>query len=218
MVNLKINGVKCKVFTRWEEVDTSRLLASNESTIRDEIKALSTIPHNFIDKADDVQLFPFVTLISFIYEAEMIPAIKADPINIKSYNLFEKAKKACSQGKPYQKLLRVAKVYYPDEKNVVRLIGLGLSIVHQIAVFLEHYQDMIEDPGDPLKVQAGVEELTAFGHWGTAFNLAGHDLEKVDRVLEMPTIKVYTALHYSWRESKFREAYLELKYPKKKPT
>ena len=104
MVNLKINGVKCKVFTRWEEVDLSELIkprfddegSPRAINSRDEIKSLSTIPHDLIDRADQVQLFPFFTLISFIHEAELIPAIKADPINIKSYNLFEQAKKSMS--------------------------------------------------------------------------------------------------------------------------
>jgi hypothetical protein len=116
--------------------------------------------------------------------------------------------------KPYRKLLNVAMLYYPEEKNPVRLIGLGLSIINQIAVFLETYEEMLYSEPEPEAVSAGVENLSAFGSWGTAFVLSGKDPLKVNEILQRPAIEIYTALFYSWKESRYQKALMEARLKK----
>src|SRR5215204_45507 len=121
--------------TRWEEVDPVKL--SDCADFREELKCLTTVPHDTIDRASEVQLFPIYTVISFIHECEQLPAIQALDVSALSYEKLEIAKiELSTDHKPYRKLLNVAMLYYPSVAEPVQLIGLGISIVSQIAVFL----------------------------------------------------------------------------------
>jgi hypothetical protein len=213
MVSATINGHECEIKTSWDEVNVLELAQCND--FKDECKLLTTIPHDIIEQATETQLFPIYTLFSFIDEAELFREVEAVPVDRDSYEHLELAKMALREGKPYKKIIKSALVYYPEEKETVRLIGLGISIVNQIALFLSNYEDMIKDPPDSTSEAAGIEELSAFGAWGTAFNLAGKDLMKVGDIMKRPAIEVYTALYYSWKESKYIKRYYELKNPKK---
>lgn len=213
MVRVKINGHECQVKTSWDEISALDLAECN--SFQDELKLLTTIPHEIIEQATDTQLFPIYTLFSFIDESEVFSEMPAIQIDREPYEKLEIAKMHLREGKAYKKIIKSALVYYPEEKETVRLIGLGISIVNQISLFLSNYEDMITDPPDSVSEQAGIEELSAFGAWGTAFNLAGRNILKVGDVMKRPAIEVYTALYYSWKESRYTKRYYELKYPKK---
>jgi hypothetical protein len=214
MIQVRLNGVSYNICNTWGDVDLNKLVECETS--KDELIALSDIPRKLVYKYEDLQLFPLYTLISFIHESELLPYVDAGDISLMSYNLFEQGKKAISEGKPYQRIIKAGKIYFPEEKNSVRLIGLGLSILNQIALFLENYRDMLEDPPEKNAVEAGIEELSGFGHWGTAYNLVGRDLFKIDQMLALPAIKVYTALHYSWKEAKYQKRKYDLDHPPRK--
>lgn len=214
MVRAVINGTDCNILTKWEEVDPFKL--SDCQDFRDELKCLTTVPHKIIDCAEEVQLFPLYTAISFIHECEMMPALQAVDIEKAPYEKMEIAKGELSTDhKPYRKILNVAMLYYPEEKKPVRLIGLGLNIVDQIAIFLSHYEDMLHSEPDAEETNAGIEDLSAFGSWGTAFVLSGKDPLRVYEVMQRPAIEIYTALYYSWKESRYQKALIEAKYKKK---
>jgi hypothetical protein len=89
-----------------------------------------------------------------------------------------------------------------------------VSIVSQIAVFLKNYEEM-QTPPDSQEISAGVETLSAFGAWGTVFNLAQRDLMKVREIFSKPAIEVYTALLYSYREAEYQKKLFDIKHPKK---
>jgi hypothetical protein len=212
MVRVRINGVQYKVCTQWDEVDTDKLFQCE--TFRDELKALTTIPANVIDRATEMQLWPLYTCVSFIDDLDTMPFLEALNVEAARYEQLELAKTFLQTGKPYRKIIGAARVYYPEEKNPVRLIGLGVSVVTQIAVFLKNYEEMATPP-DSQEVSAGVESLGAFGAWGTVFNLAGRDLLKVREIFAKPAIEVYTALLFTYREAEYQKKLFELRHPKK---
>jgi hypothetical protein len=216
MVQVKINGVQYNICSSWSEVDKAKLMACDNP--KQELKALSNIPSELIDKAPDTQLFPLFTVISFIHDVDIIAEVQALDIPVKScYNSFEKAKKLLLSDKPKNhRLIGVASIYYPGEKDLVRLIGLGRSIDSQIALFLEVYLEMFEEKPTDNQISAGIEGLSVFSHWGVAYTMAGRDLERMNRILfNTPVIEVYTALHYSWREAKYNKRLWELEHPPK---
>jgi hypothetical protein len=223
MVTVAINDKKYQVKTRWQEVEVEKLLQVHRdadgnvipTTSKHELKALSNIPHEIIDKAEDLQLFPLYTLISFIHEAELLPIREALIVDKEQYRRFEAAKAALKVGKPYQKILSAAMVFYPEEKNPVQLVGLGLDIINQIALFLESYQEMVNAKPEGNEVEAGIEELGMFGFWGTAYVMAGRDLLKLDAIMSKPAIEVYTALFYSFKEAQYNKRKWELDHPPK---
>jgi len=213
MVKVKVNGKEYRVQTRWEEVDPCRL--SDCADFRAEIACLTDIPADLINRASETSLFPIYTLISFIHECETMPAIQAFHVEREPYEKMEIAKMELTSGhKPYRKLLNVAMLYYPKEKDSVRLIGLGINIISQIAVFLEGFDDMIHAEPDEEEANAGISDLSMFGAWGTAFVLAGKDPIKVKAVLQLPAIEVYTALYYSWKESKYQKELIKARTKK----
>jgi hypothetical protein len=213
MVKATINGVDCKIMTTWSEVDPVRL--SDAADFREELKCLTDVPRETIDRASETQLFPLYTVISFIHECEQMPAIQALDVPRETYEKLEIAKiELSSDHKPYRKILNVAMLYYPDEKNPVRLIGLGINIINQIAVFLEGFEDMLYSEPSTEEITAGVEDLSAFGSWGTAFVLSGKDPLKVNEIMQRPAIEIYTALYYSWKESKYQKALMEARTKK----
>lgn len=214
MVRVAINGSEYLVSTSWEEADIDKLLACED--FKDELKCLTTLPHELIDKASMVQLWPVYTCLSFIDDVEAIEPLPALSVEDAPYEQIELAKTFMSGlSKPYKKILNAARVYYPGEKNTVQLIRLGVSIVSQIAVFLKYYQSMNKDKPTFNEQIAGVEELGKFGSWGTVYNLANRDITKMEEIFKMPAIKVYTTLFYSWKESQYQKKLFELNHPPK---
>jgi hypothetical protein len=182
---------------------------------REELKCLTTVPHDIINRASETQLFPIYTVITFIHECEQMPAMQALDVSILPYEKLDIAKlELATDHKPYRKLLNVAMLYYPAVADPVQLIGLGISIVSQIAVFLEGFEDMLTSEPETEEVNAGVEDLSAFGSWGTAFALSGKDPLKVNEILQRPAIEIYTALYYSWKEAKYQKALMEARAKK----
>lgn len=213
MVNLKINGSSYKICTAWSDCDPIKL--SDCSTFKDELEILSTIPRDLIDRADDVQLFPLRTLISFIDEVENMPVIESLSIAEHKYEALEIAKRElATDHKPYRKILNIAMFYYPEEKNPVRLIGHGLHLINQIANFLSSYEDMLFSEPESDEINAGLETLSVFGSWGTAYVMAGKNPLEVQKILDSPAELIYTSLYYNWNEARYQKALMEAKYKK----
>lgn len=216
MISVTLNGNSYKVCTKWEEVDIDKIIACKD--FRDELKTLTTISHDLIDKCTHEQLWPIYTLISFIDDFDLMPYSEATDIEKRWYIKFEAARQGTLTGKPYKKIIMAAKAYYPKETDPVKLIGLGVSIIHQISVFLANYQEMTEDEPERDEKAAGIEELSGFGSFGTVYNLAGKDLLKLKSIYHTSLIEVYTALHYSWKEAKYQKRLFEIRNPKKPKT
>lgn len=213
MVKVRINGTEYQVQTDWKEVDPDKIMICEN--FKEELEAMSDIPKEIIEKASELQLFPFYTLISFIQDVEGFPAMQAVDIREESYEKLEQTKKRIQTGKTYNKILKAARTYYPEEKNPVRLVSLGISIVHQISLFLEKYTEMIESEHDNDEIVAGIDTLDAFGSFGTAYNLAGKNVLQIQAVLNMPALRVYEVLRYNFRESKYMKRLFDIKNPRK---
>jgi hypothetical protein len=214
MISIKINGETYEVCTKWEEVDPDKLLACDG--FKDELKALTTIPPDLIDKCTSDQLWPVYTLVSFIDDLDNMPYLQATDIEDRWYEKFELAKSGMKTGKSYKKILNAARAYYPKEKDPVKLIALGVSIIQQISLFLSHYEEMTHDEPEADESKAGIADLAAFGFVGTVYNLAGKDILKMKAIYHLPLLEVYTVLHYSWREAKYQKALFEIRNPRKK--
>lgn len=213
MVRVILNGTTYQIQTQWKEVDALRLATCED--FRDELKCLTTIPEEIINKATELQLWPVYTCLSFIDDLDSYPLEQAVAIDRQSYERLELARRALQTGKPYRKIINAALVYYPDLTDPVRLLGLGVSVVSQINVFLGNYRDMLEAGPDLRQEQAGIDQLAGFGAWAAAYNLGGRDLTKLSAVLELPAIKVYTALYYGWRESEYLKRLANIPLPKR---
>jgi hypothetical protein len=213
MVRVTINGTEYKIKTAWEEVNIEKLLT--RQTFRDELEHVSDIPRETINLLTDDQLFPFYTLTSFLDDMEAFEPIESVSVADSKYEQLELAKRYLKEGRQFQKVYRVGQVYYPDLKNTSELLGHGINIIGQIATFLANYEEMIKEPVEPDHEAAGIEELSAFGAFGTAFSLAGEDILKLDDIMETSALRIYTALYFNWKKSKFQQRLMDIKHPKK---
>lgn len=200
--------------SRWSDVDVEKLLTCQ--TFKDEIKALTDIPHELVDKWPDVQLFPIFTAMSFLTDLDLYPVYEAIVIEKEPFEQFELCRSAMEAGKTYVRAIAAAKVYYPEEKNAEKLLGYGVHIIDQVHQFLKFYEEMFKHEPDGDAEIAGIEKLAQFGSWGRAYILAGRDLLKTRELFKLPAIEVYTALLYNFRESKYQKALHEIQVARAK--
>lgn len=212
MVKVKINGTEYRIKTKWDEVEPDRLMSCDD--YKQELACMTDIPLEIIEKASESQIFPIYSLITFIDETDRFPDIQAVDIEKESYQKLELTKSQIQSGKTYTRVLKAGRIYYPDEKDVVRLLGLGVNIINQISVFLENYKEMISAEPDADEVWAGVETLSDFGAWGTAYVLADRNILNLQAVLDTPALRVYEALRYNFREAKYMKRLYEVKNKK----
>lgn len=210
MTTIKVSGESYKVCTAWSEVDPDLLMSAGEDA-KQELSFLSNIPLSVLDRVD---IIPLLTLTSFLDNPADV-LLESVEVNIPliedlEYQKLEQAKLFMKSGKLYTKLFRIARVYFPSEKNSVQLISIGLNILNQIEVFLSGYKEMYDEGLTTEQELAGFGKLSGFGAWGTAYTLAGQDPTKTNDILNMPAIEVYTVLFFNFLQSKAQKAYLEI--------
>jgi hypothetical protein len=210
MISVTINDVNYSLCSEWSEVDLPKLLAA--TNFKEDLLALSDLPKDLVELATDLQLFPLYTIISFIDDLQSIEMLPATSVAQGEYGQLEFAKQILQSDKrEAKKLLTIAMEYHKDEKNPVRLLGLGADIVSQIAKFLSHYKEMMDHEPDMEEEAAGIESLSDFGSFGTVYNLAQKDITKVRTIYAMKAIDVYTAIHFGFRENKYMTELAKIK-------
>jgi hypothetical protein len=200
--------------SRWEDVDVEKLLTCEN--FKDEIKALTNVPHDLVDRWSDIQLFPLFTAMSFLTDLELYPVVEALTIEKEPFEQFELCRSMMEAGKIYVRAIAAAKVYYPEEKSATRLLGYGVHIIGQVHTFLKFYEEMFKAEPEGDAEIAGIEKLAQFGSWGRAYILSGRDLIKTRELFKLPAIEVYTALLYNFREAKYQKALHEIQVARAK--
>lgn len=210
MIRVKVQGVEEVICSGWDDVtDLGKLLECKN--FRDELKLLSTIDRQLIDAADDEQLFPLYVTISFLEDPTTYPPCKALEIQLDTYDRLEQCKLAVNEGRLYQKAIKAAQIYYPQERNVGQLVGLGVDIIQQLAIFLASYTEVLRYRPTPQEQNAGINELAEMGTWGTVYVMAGKDLAKMKTILDQPAIQVYTAMVYNAKSAEYQKRLAEAK-------
>lgn len=209
MIDITINGKSYKVRTTWSEVSAEKLLSCSDS--RSEILATSNISADIIYKARTDQLFPIYTLISFLHDIGNYPlAADTKQIEFEDYDHLVQVSQVINErvNNPYQRSIRAAKVYYPDETDTLRLVSLGSSIVLQFHTFMSSYEELSKGANTKDSTD-WLERLQSMGAWGIAYVLAGRDITKMSAIFKMPAIQVYTAILYNFRESEHQKEILK---------
>lgn len=208
MVRVTVNGVEGVIASSWDDVTNIDKLLECKN-FRDELKLLSTIDRGLIDQVEESQLFPLFVAISFLEDPDTYPPLKALEIQLDTYDRLEQCKLAVSEGKLYQRSIKAAKIYYPQEVNAGRLVGLGVDIIQQLAIFLASYTEDLKYLPTPQEQNAGINDLAALGTWGTVYVMAGKDLSKMKEILNQSALQVYTAMVYNARSSKYERKLVE---------
>lgn len=217
MVKVHVNGNKYNVATSFKDVKSLEALMEC-NTVFKELQVVTDIPYELLTMMNETQMFAISHLTGFLDSLDDLEYFCVDvevvDIQTESYEKFELARQGMV-GKLYQQLYKIAKVYYPEEKNTQKLLSIGYKLYVSIAKFLEIYKEMYEKTADDDEIAAGVERLNAFGPFAVAYNLAGRDLLKLNEILAQPLLSVYTALHFNFIEAQYMTALHEIRYPTK---
>ena len=210
MVRIKIRGKKLNCPNRWSEIpDISKLIECSD--LRQEIEFMTGAS---LEGITDDQIFPLITLTSFVEEFDL-PPIECANVNSESYYKMEEAKKILKMdGRAYKKLYFLSKLYHPDRTETVQILSTGKNILDHINLFLSAYEDMFSYEPEQDEINAGIEELSAFSALATLYNLAGQDLLKIDQVGNSPAVVVYSVLMYEFKKSEYQKRINEIRYPK----
>jgi hypothetical protein len=226
MVKVKIGDKHYSLPTRWEEVDIALLMDCTNP--KEELSILGKIPPREISQLTSNQLFSLYQIIEFTNDHESLDGVLIEisctqtykgetgpMIDFSSWEKLSKARKAI-EPQYHKTYYNLAKIYYPDEKNTLNILSLGYKLLEQLNTFLGAYEEMFNDPYEADELDAGVEELNQFDIFGTAFSLAGEDILKMDEVLQMPAVVIYTALYYSFKKRKYQENLMKIREEKRK--
>jgi hypothetical protein len=213
MISVRIQGNKYSIAENIYEVDIHRLIKA--SSEREELAAISDIPLSLVARLDLDTFLPLIEFLNADYDYVSLD-VKCKNVSQEPYEKLELAKKAMQDHeKLYMQVYHVAAVYHPERKKSIPIFQTGINLIHQIGLFLDEFAEMNQEEPDSFEKAAGIDKLTELGSFGTAYNLAGKDLTKMDAITEMPAVVVYTALLYNYRESKYMDELNRLKYPPK---
>lgn len=210
-LSIVINGKDYWIHSTWNGIDLENLIKA--CTLQQELAALSNIPIEVLNSATDESLWPLYTVISFI-DSPQIYEVHAVSVALGKYEEIEQAKKYLRGGRVFRQLINVAKVYYPDETDPLKLLSLGANLTKQIEVFLSQFKDMIEEQPTGEEERAGASDLAAFESFGTVMSLAQDDITKMRAIFAMPAQEVYLSLRYAWVKNKYQKALMANKTQK----
>jgi hypothetical protein len=226
MVKIHIGGKPYKLPTKWEEIDIHLLMGC--TTPKEELSILGNIPPREINQLTHNQLFSLYQIIEFTHDHESLDGVlkeisctqiyKDDVGPMIDFSSWEKLSKARKVIEPqyHKTYYNLAKIYFPSEKDTINILSLGYKLLEQLNTFLGSYEEMFNEPYEDDEVNAGVEDLNGFDIFGTAFTLAGEDILKMDEVLQMPAVVIYTALYYSFKKRKYQENLMKIREDKRK--
>lgn len=212
MINVKIKGESYSIVSNIYECDIHKLVkAENE---REELVAISDIPRAVVAFLDIETFLPLIEFLNSDYDYTSTD-IKCADVSNESYEKLELAKIAIQNNdKIYRQVYEVAKIYHPDRKKSTTVFKTGINLINQINLFLDEYSEMYEEGPSMEEQQAGIEELSKMGAWGTLYALSGKDVTKIGQLAQMPAIEIYNALLQNYRESKYMDALYKIKNPK----
>ena len=210
MVKIKIRGKRYNCPTKWGEVKDLAGLCT-KSTLRDEINFLTG---SDLEGIPDDQVFPLITLTSFLEEFDL-PTVEAADVNAESYFKMQSARGILTlPGRAYIKLYQLCKLYHPERTETVQILSTGAILLDRITLFLSAYEEMFAYEPEAEEIQAGIEELSGLSAFATVYNLAGKDILKMDAVGESTAAIVYGALFYNFKEAEYQKRLNEIRYPK----
>jgi hypothetical protein len=218
MIKLKVQKREITIKTSFNDCTVNDLEAIGERTVENVIKALTDLPHEWIDRIDsETKLFIF-GMAEFLDDLEFLNVPNPEKIidvGECSFENIEIIKQAMNANPQHHNVIPlICRRYMGNEwvdsnnKNVLKVYSQGLQIFDSFRVFMERHKELNElfetQNGDDL-TEAGIEALESFGIFGTIYQICDGKPWLFDSLLQAKAEPVYMALRYSKAQSMFQD-------------
>ena len=227
MIELKINDKPYSIKTEWSEFsfkEYAALFKIADKPLVEKISLYSGLPVAIVSQLSLEQLSFVCEAISFIEQPEnalIFAEAYTDDLNIgkRTYKELEQSLIFIRNiGSPLAAIDKVVSVYYGEdisEHPLLKVLGKGVHVLNLISKFMLEFKRLNEYEPTIEELEAGVEELSKFGFFGTSVQLARKYGQTHDQVLNMPAREVYTTLLYDFEQSEVERKLNQIRSRKK---
>lgn len=227
MIELKINDKPYSIKTEWSEFsfkEYAALFKIADKPLVEKISLYSGLPVAIVSQLSLEQLSFVCEAISFIEQPEnalIFAEAYSDELNIgkRTYKELEQSLIFIRNiGSPLAAIDKVVSVYYGEdisEQPLLKVLGKGQHVLNLISKFMLEFKRLNEYEPTIEELEAGVEELSKFGFFGTSVQLARKYGQTHDQVLNMPAREVYTTLLYDFEQSEVERKLNQIRSRKK---
>ena len=213
MIELKINDKPYSIKTEWSEFsfkEYAALFKIADKPLVEKISLYSGLPVAIVSQLSLEQLSFVCEAISFIEQPEnalIFAEAYSDELNIgkRTYKELEQSLIFIRNiGSPLAAIDKVVNVYYGEDisdQPLLKVLGKGQHVLNLISKFMLEFKRLNEYEPTIEELEAGVEELSKFGFFGTAVQFARKYGQTHDEILNMPAREVYTTLLNDFEQS-----------------
>lgn len=227
MIEIKINDKIYKVKTEWSEFlykDFVKVIQCDGKSLAERISICSEIPLDLVNKLTFKQVSFLCEAFTFLDEPDNVLLFAKpfkDELNIgrRTYKELEESliyiRKASNHVLSFDKVI---KIYYDEdisEQPILDCFGKCSFVLDLINKFLTEFKRLGEYEPSLEEIEAGVDELSKFGFFSTAIQLARKYGQTHDEVLNMPAREVYTTLLYDFEQSEVEKRLNQIRSRKK---
>ena len=227
MIELKINDKPYSIKTEWSEFsfkEYAALFKIADKPLVEKISLYSGLPVAIVSQLSLEQLSFVCEAISFIEQPEnalIFAEAYSDELNIgkRTYKELEQSLIFIRNiGSPLAAIDKVVNVYYGEDisdQPLLKVLGKGQHVLNLISKFMLEFKRLNEYEPTIEELEAGVEELSKFGFFGTAVQFARKYGQTHDEILNMPAREVYTTLLYDFEQSEVEKRINKIRSRKK---
>ena len=227
MIELKINDKPYSIKTEWSEFsfkEYAALFKIADKPLVEKISLYSGLPVAIVSQLSLEQLSFVCEAISFIEQPEnalIFTEAYTDELNIgkRTYKELEQSLIFIRNiGSPLAAIDKVVSVYYGEDisdQPLLKVLGKGQHVLNLISKFMLEFKRLNEYEPTIEELEAGVEELSKFGFFGTAVQFARKYGQTHDEILNMPAREVYTTLLYDFEQSEVERKLNQIRSRKK---
>ncbi len=128
-------------------------------------------------------------------------------IGLDTFENIERAKKFIKPG-IYQGIVKVAELYtrdYVAGRPLLEKWGVCVFYINQLNEFFARFKAMNTHEYTEMESEAGVENLSKFGHWPIVFRMAKERGTTNDAILNMTAIEVYTEMLHNFETAEYQK-------------
>ena len=227
MIELKINDKPYSIKTEWSEFsfkEYAALFKIADKPLVEKISLYSGLPVAIVSQLSLEQLSFVCEAISFIEQPEnalIFAEAYSDELNIgkRTYKELEQSLIFIRNiGSPLAAIDKVVSVYYGEDisdQPLLKVLGKGQHVLNLISKFMLEFKRLNEYEPTIEELEAGVEELSKFGFFGTAVQFARKYGQTHDEIVNMPAREVYTTLLYDFEQSEVERKLNQIRSRKK---
>jgi len=238
MITFKINNQKIECPITWDEITVEQYIKLKDAkNVSEVFKALTGFDLYISEEQLERDFFPFLTFIADRPDFDSLPLTEyiqgaSAPLKnlghgtfgqkIAAQKIISKAFKGQSKVDVTSFMVDVLEVYIKIEKNKINSLKFIQAypyfnhICKEILRLVKRDKQYLEQKPDSELTLAGVERLSKFGEMRIIDQLAGGDLLKYEKIIEIEYDVIFKKLWYIAEQGAFRERLHKLQMKKQK--